>query len=87
MAAIKCSNLTKRYGRTTALQGVNLELMPGRIIGLAGPNGSGKTTLIKLAQHLLVPTEGEILIQDQAPGAQTKSHVAYLPTGISSPTG
>ena len=72
MAAIKCSNLTKRYGRTTALQGVNLELMPGRIIGLAGPNGSGKTTLIKL-------TEGEILIQDQAPGAQTKSHVAYLP--------
>ncbi len=79
MAAITCNNLTKRYGKTKALDRVNLELMPGRIVGLAGPNGSGKTTLIKLAQHMLVPTEGEILIMGKAPGEETKKHVAYLP--------
>ena len=79
MAVLECVNLTKRYGKVTALEDVNLRLEPGRIIGLAGPNGSGKTTLIKLAQRMLVPSGGKILIGGMEPGPETKAHVAYLP--------
>ena len=79
MAVVVCNNLTKRYGKKTALQNVDLNLEPGRIIGLAGPNGSGKTTMIKLMQRMLVPTEGQVLIQGQEPGPETKAIVAYLP--------
>lgn len=76
---LECKNLSKRYGRTQALSGINLSLKSGRIIGLLGPNGSGKTTLIKLINSLLTPTEGEILIDGMAPGVKTKSIVSYLP--------
>ena len=79
MAVVVCNNLTKRYGKKTALQNVNLNLEPGRIIGRAGPNGSGKTTMIKLMQRMLVPTEGQVLIQGKEPGPETKAVVAYLP--------
>ena len=47
--AFECRKLTMRYGKTLALDAVDLTLMPGRIVGLLGPNGSGKTTMIKLA--------------------------------------
>lgn len=76
---LECKNLTKRYGRTQALSGINLSLKAGRIIGLLGPNGSGKTIMIKLINGLLTPTEGEILIDGMAPGVKTKSIVSYLP--------
>lgn len=74
-----CRGLTKRYGASAALDGVDLTLERGRIVGLLGPNGSGKTTLIKLANGLLTPTAGEILIDGDAPGKTTRSKVAYLP--------
>ncbi len=76
---LECRALTKRYGSIQALTGVNLEIQRGRIIGLLGPNGSGKTTLIKLANGLLTPTEGEILIDGMYPGIETKKIVSYLP--------
>ena len=76
---LECKNLTKRYGRTQALSGINLSLKAGRIIGLLGPNGSGKTTLIKLLNGLLVPTEGHIFIDGLTPGVETKKFVSYLP--------
>lgn len=76
---LKCENLTKKYQSFTALSDVNLSLERGRIIGLLGPNGSGKTTLIKLINGLLVPSEGKILINDMAPGIETKRIVSYLP--------
>ena len=76
---LKCNHLKKQYGSFTALKGINLELPEGKIVGLLGPNGSGKTTLIKLASGLLLPTAGEILINGQAPGVESKKIVAYLP--------
>ena len=79
MAVLECRNLTKRYGNLTALDNINLELEPGRIVGLVGPNGSGKTTMLKLAQHLLTPTEGRILIGGMEPCDKTKGLVSYLP--------
>ena len=72
--------LTKVYGKAkTALDGIDLELDFGRIVGLLGPNGSGKTTLLKLANGLLQPTEGRIRIAGMAPGPETKELVSYLP--------
>lgn len=74
-----CKNLTKDYGNVMALSDVNLTLESGRIVGLLGPNGSGKTTLIKLANGLLQPTSGEILLNGLKPGPETKAFVSYLP--------
>ena len=76
---LKCTRLTKCYGKKPALTNVNLELERGKIIGLLGPNGSGKTTLIKLANGLLTPEEGEILIDGKKIGVETKKIVSYLP--------
>ena len=78
MPILECRELSKRFGKTAALDNVSLKLEPGRVIGLLGPNGSGKTTLIKLANGLLTPTEGEILIDGEAPGPKTKAIVSYL---------
>lgn len=79
MAILECRGLTKNFGGIRALDNVELALQPGRIVGLLGPNGSGKTTLIKLANGLLTPTSGQILIDGQAPGVESKKIVSYLP--------
>ena len=76
---LSCKNLTKYYGGFQALNGLNLEAAPGRIVGLLGPNGSGKSTLIKLANGLLAPSGGEILVDGKRPGPETKAIVSYLP--------
>ena len=76
---ICCKDLTKAYGSRVALQGVDLTLGRGRIVGLLGPNGSGKTTLIKILCGLLRPSLGQALIDGQSPGPYTKSIVSYLP--------
>ena len=79
MAILECKNLSKRYGRVSALEGVDLSIEPGRVVGLLGPNGSGKTTFIKLANGLLTPSAGEIFIDGNRPGPDSKALVAYLP--------
>ena len=76
---LECRDLTKKYGSNYALYNLNLSLERGQIVGLLGPNGSGKTTLIKLANSLLRPTEGQILINGTEPGVETKKIVSYLP--------
>ena len=68
MPTLECKNLCKRYGGVQALDNVSFTVEPGRVVGLLGPNGSGKTTLIKLANGLLSPNEGEILICGSHPG-------------------
>ncbi|WP_088185717.1 ABC transporter ATP-binding protein [Desulfosporosinus sp. FKA] len=75
----ECSGLTKKFGSKTALSDVDLKIERGQIVGLLGPNGSGKSTLIKLANELLTPTSGQILIGGQQPGIETKKIVSYLP--------
>ena len=76
---LEARGLKKSYGNVAALKGIDLRLMSGRIVGLLGPNGSGKTALIKIACRLLQPTEGQILIDGEAPGPVSKSKIAYLP--------
>lgn len=72
-------NLTKNYGRFTALKDVNLVLPKGKIIGLLGPNGSGKTTLIKILTGLITNFNGEVLVEGKPVGACSKALVSYLP--------
>ena len=62
-----------------ALQNVNLTIPRGKIIGLLGKNGSGKTTLIKLINDLLTPNCGEVLINGEKPGVNSKKVISYLP--------
>lgn len=76
---LECRGLTKKYGSKTALDNINLKVERGQIVGLLGPNGSGKSTLIKLANELLTPTSGEILIGGLEPGVETKKKISYLP--------
>ena len=78
MPILECRGLSKHFGAVKALDNVDLTVEPGRIVGLLGPNGSGKTTLLKLANGLLSPTAGEILVDGNKPGTETKAVVSYL---------
>lgn len=75
---LQCDHLSKFYGRHQALVNLNFELKRGRIVGLLGPNGSGKTTFIKIANGLLTPSSGALLINDKKVGIDSKKEVSYL---------
>lgn len=76
---IEARNLSKQFGSLTALDNVSFTLEAGRIVGLLGPNGSGKSTLLKLMNGLLEASDGEIRINGNRPGIETKKIVSYLP--------
>jgi ABC-2 type transport system ATP-binding protein len=59
---IKLINLTKLYGKLTAVDSINLEVAQGEVFGFLGPNGAGKTTTIKMMTGLLQPTSGSAFI-------------------------
>lgn len=59
---IRCEALTKRYAKTLALDGLDLEIADGELHGLIGPNGAGKTTAIKILSTLLRPTGGDAFV-------------------------
>jgi ABC-2 type transport system ATP-binding protein len=67
------------YGKKAALNGLNLTVPKGSIVGLLGPNGAGKTTLMKLIVSLLRNYKGTITVGGQHPGVETKKIVSYLP--------
>ena len=80
MALLECMNLSKTYDHSSwVVNGWNLSLPKGRILGLLGPNGCGKSTLIKMIAGVLQPTDGKILIEGDPVGEITKGKVAYLP--------
>ena len=69
---IQTQNLSRSYGRTAALQGLDLTVPQNAIYALVGPNGAGKTTIIKLLMNILRPTAGS---------AQVLGHLAANVTG------
>jgi ABC-2 type transport system ATP-binding protein len=76
-AALSARGLSKRYGKTTALDAVELEVGAGELVGLLGPNGAGKSTLVKIACGLVRPTAGEVRVA----GAPAGSRAARASTG------
>ena len=58
MTCIEARGLRKSFGTTVALDGINLRVEEGRILGLIGPNGAGKTTTVRILTTLLKPDSG-----------------------------
>lgn len=79
MDLIEIKNLSKSYGDKLILDDVNLNLTHGKIIGLLGKNGAGKTTLIKLINDLLIKTSGDIKVNGNEIGVESKKIISYLP--------
>ena len=75
---IEIRNLTKQYGRVTALDDVSVSIGNNKIVGLLGENGCGKTTLMRILAGLNQPSSGQVLIAGDVPGPKTKSIVSYL---------
>ena len=68
---LKAENLSKRYGRRTVLDRVNVSIAPGEFVAIMGPSGSGKTTLLNLLSGLDKPTSGRV----NAPGRKQRAFV------------
>src|SRR5580658_10552352 len=85
-AAISLRNVVKKFGDKTVLNGVDLEIPTGAIVGLLGTNGAGKSTLIKCALGLLRPTAGECQLLGEPSwnlSAAVKARLGYVPQIIS----
>lgn len=81
---LSCHNLTRKFGDTTALNGVNLCLDEPKIYGLLGRNGAGKTTLLRLITNYIQPTEGTITLDEQNVWENEKAqHQIFLVTETS----
>ncbi len=70
--------VTKKYGRESALNQVSFVLEPGKIIGLLGPNGSGKSTTLKLIAGLVSPTNGTVKVNGKIANRRIAAEVVYL---------
>lgn len=78
-------NLTKRYGKFTAVDGLNLSVREGEVFGLLGPNGAGKTTTILMLLGMTEPTSGSATVAGADPARESlvvKSLVGYLPDNV-----
>lgn len=67
-AAVRTTQLTRRFGDQTVVDAIDLEVRTGEIFGLLGPNGSGKSTTLRLLTGLIRPSSGEIDVLGSAPG-------------------
>jgi ABC-2 type transport system ATP-binding protein len=80
MYILDCKNLSKCYRKNQpVLQQFNLEIVPGKIVGLLGPNGCGKSTLMKIIAGLLQPDSGSVTVAGLPIGPQSNALVSYLP--------
>lgn len=79
MNAIEIRRVSKRFGATTAVEDLTLDVPEGSIYGFIGPNGSGKTTTIRMIMNILLPDAGTIRVLGQANHSSVRDQVGYLP--------
>ncbi len=78
---IKFSNIHKRFGKLTVLDGLDLDITKGGIFAILGPNGSGKTTLIKCLLGMVIPNKGDITFEGKSvlKKWEYRNNLNYLP--------
>ena len=76
---LEFKGVNKNFGEKRVLKDINLKIAENKIVGLLGKNGSGKSTLFKLANDLLTPTSGEVLVEGKPISPETKKLISYLP--------
>jgi len=86
-APVRARGLAKRFGRRTALDGVDLDVEPGEIVALVGPNGSGKTTLLRMLAGLARPSAGEARLFGLDPrvdraGVMRRARFSFAPPAL-----
>lgn len=79
---IKAVNISKKYSGKTVVDGLNISVTKGEIVGILGPNGAGKTTTIRMIAGTLPPSAGEVLVDGKNiidGGEEQKNLIGYLP--------
>lgn len=76
---IDVQNVSKHFGKATAVNQVSFEVEKGQIFGLLGPNGAGKTTTIRMINHILNPDTGSISILGEPASPKSQERIGYLP--------
>ena len=81
-ALAECVAVSRRFGGFTAVDGVDLAVGPGEIVGLLGANGAGKTTLIRMLLGLLPASAGQVRLFGGPPSRQARRRLGYVPQGL-----
>ena len=82
---IEVKNVTKKYGKAVAVDGISFEIKEGEIVGLLGPNGAGKSTTMNMLTGFIEQTEGEIIVDGYnmlKKPKKAKREIGYMPEGV-----
>jgi ABC-2 type transport system ATP-binding protein len=81
-ALASAAGATRRFGELTVVDGVDLTVAAGEVVGLIGANGAGKTTLIRMLLGLLAPTAGRVRLFGEPPSRRTRARLGYVPQSL-----
>ncbi|MET0191417.1 MAG: ATP-binding cassette domain-containing protein, partial [Pseudonocardia sediminis] len=80
--AVSVRGLVKRYGSTTAVDGIDLEVPAASVLALLGPNGAGKTTTVEICSGLTTPDAGEVRVLGRSPSSEeVRARIGAMPQG------
>jgi len=79
MSALEVDNVTKRFDRTVAVDGLSFAVPEGQVFGFLGGNGAGKTTTLRMALDIIRPSEGRLTVLGRAPGRENAADIGFLP--------